>query len=595
MVNFGSLPRFQQILLGLCAVVTGTVLVLVMAEYASELAASLTQRRFTVSAPKQVRAGETVPVKWGFTDAQGRLQPPSEDNRRRFPAEKLELVHGKKAITLLARAPNTGSARVVIPSTIPKGARVLFRVTGVDSKGRVTLARTQSTDPTLVTAAADTVAQAPGDGGGEGGGGGGGGGGGSGPPPSRPRGFFPIIFSAAHENDAGNNLLVGYQVADPQRNSFRYRLAGERAWRNVRVGSQSHSHLIILWIDNPDPHNPDRPAVRRGTPVEFYFPPENADPENPQRIYRVDICSGNRFCALRPDPPNQQPAPGNLTATIEGTETVGNYLHVRFTTNLPIFLPQVKIEGRRQDAGSWRDVTPFYLTANPTFYREDTTHLGDISDVVRSYHAGTPHELRIVHRHTGQVISNVFRFTSPGDTALRMYVEPGGPFLVQVAKNGVLVRWETNQFATSRIETRSFFEPPQTGPTIEFLDRVLSHAVPLVNPRLPGGTEITASSTNDAGARVTMPGSAHNFFCSRNVNFPPGVPSEAGGCMARVGLGPDAVVDPSRVGPNVPWAIYCRQLENEPRQPCSLCVFPGGNFGAPTCAPIAGDPGGWPP
>ena len=169
-VNLHALPRSQQILLGLGAVVTVAV-VLVAAEYASELAASLTQRHFTISAPSKVRAGETVTVRWGIPDASGRPQPPSPQDRQRFPQEKIEFVYGKgKAVTVLNRTPNDGSEKVVIPFSIPNGTSGFFRVTAVDLKGRVTLVRTQSAKPTIVTVPAGSVAESPGGGGGGGGG-----------------------------------------------------------------------------------------------------------------------------------------------------------------------------------------------------------------------------------------------------------------------------------------------------------------------------------------------------------------------------------------------------------------------------------------
>lgn len=159
MVNIRALPRSQQIILGLGALVIGTFLIIVIAQYASLLGASLTQGGFTARVLGEIRPGATVTVEYGTLGPGGRLGLP-RGNSERFPQEKITLfVPGKGEYTLAARVPNTGSATVRIPDSLPTGVQGFVRVTAVSQKNQVvSLVRTQTKE--RITVAGSSVGTA---------------------------------------------------------------------------------------------------------------------------------------------------------------------------------------------------------------------------------------------------------------------------------------------------------------------------------------------------------------------------------------------------------------------------------------------------
>lgn len=129
------------------------LLVLVAAnQYGPDLTAGAAQRRFGVTAPRQVRPGQQIEIRWG---------PP---NPGRYPKEKIELIVRKGATTrrytLTARTGNDGTERVRIPRTAAIGGKATFRLTAVDTAGRLrTLVRTSSRPASTVIGPVVAIAE----------------------------------------------------------------------------------------------------------------------------------------------------------------------------------------------------------------------------------------------------------------------------------------------------------------------------------------------------------------------------------------------------------------------------------------------------
>ncbi|TSC64247.1 MAG: hypothetical protein G01um1014106_210 [Parcubacteria group bacterium Gr01-1014_106] len=132
--SFSYPHRVLLVLLGTAV----TIAVLILTSLVSvDIATRVAGGRFVVDVPNPVPSGGRVTVRWGVNDPAGKLQPPSPENRRRYPHEKIELEvlkgDGRKKYTLVGRTPNDGEETVTLPAIAP-GATVRFVLTAANVK-----------------------------------------------------------------------------------------------------------------------------------------------------------------------------------------------------------------------------------------------------------------------------------------------------------------------------------------------------------------------------------------------------------------------------------------------------------------------------